>query len=103
MRVQLRPTSSSTIRDPATIAAAVTKNAADDGSAGTCTSSSSSSSHCHTRTVVPSRTNGTCAPMRKRSVWSRLRVGSVKLVSRSAIRAAISTHDFTCALATSET
>jgi hypothetical protein len=36
-------------------------------------------------------------------VWSRLRVGSVKLVLPPAIRPLIRTHDFTCALATSET
>ena len=35
VRVQLRPTSRNTIREPAMIAAAVTKNAADEGSAGT--------------------------------------------------------------------
>ena len=103
MRVQLRPTSSTTIREPGTIAAAATKNAADDGSPGTTTSSSSSSSVWLTRVVSPSRSNGTSERSRIRSVWSRLWYGSVKLVVPSASRPAISTHDFTCALATGET
>ena len=46
--------------------------AADEGSPGTTISSSSSSSTWETVTVRPSRSNGTRARRRMRSVWSRL-------------------------------
>ena len=49
VRVQLRPTSLTTTREPGTSVAAATMNAADEGSPGTVISSSSSSSTCATR------------------------------------------------------
>jgi hypothetical protein len=74
--------------------------AADDGSPGTTISSSSSSSTCDTVIRRPSRSNATRARRRRRSVWSRLTDGSTTVVEPAAIIPAISTHDFTCALAT---
>ncbi len=100
VRVQFRQVSSITIREPCTSAAATAMKAAEEGSPGTVSSSSSSSSTSDTHTVRPSRSNGTRARQRMRSVWSRLRVPSVTLVRPEARRPAISTHDFTCALAT---
>ena len=48
VRVQLRPTSLTTTREPGTSVAAATMNAAEEGSPGTTISSSSSSSTCDT-------------------------------------------------------
>ena len=100
VRVQLSPTSFTTTRDPLTRIAAATTNAADEGSPGTTMSSSSSSSTWATVMRPPSRSNGTRARLRKRSVWSRLGPGSVTVVDPEASIPAISTHDFTCALGT---
>jgi hypothetical protein len=86
-------------REPGTTQAAAIRKAAEDGSPGTTTSSSSSSSIAWTLTRVPARSNGTRARRRIRSVWSRLRYGSLTDVSPSAVSPAISRHDLTWALA----
>ncbi len=75
-------------------------NAAEDGSPGTTISSSSSSSTWATVIRRPSRSNGTRERRRMRSVWSRLSRDSTTVVLPLASIPAISTHDFTCALAT---
>ncbi len=101
VRVQFRPTPSITIRESGTSVAAAIQNAADDGSPGTVTSPSSSSSSWETQSAPSSRREKrACDPSRIRSVWSRLGCGSRTIVSPSASSPAISTHDFTCALAT---
>ena len=100
VRVQLRPTSLTTTREPGTRIAAATMNAADEGSAGTLIPSSSSSSTWDTVARSPSRSNGTRARRSSRSVWSRLGAPSTTVVEPSANMPAISTHDFTCALGT---
>ena len=100
MRVQLRPTFETTTREPGTSAAAATMNAAELRSPGTAISSSSSSSTCATVVRRPSRSTGTRARRRMRSVWSRLWTASHTEVVPSARMPAISTHDLTCALAT---
>ncbi len=100
MRVQFRPTSSITTREPSTRIAAATTNAADDGSPGTTTSSSSSSSTWRTVERSPSFSNGTRARRSIRSVWSRLLAPSRTVVEPEANIPAIRTHDFTCALGT---
>ena len=100
MRVQLVPMFVTRISAPGTIAAAASQNAADDGSPGTCRCPPTSSSTGTTVTRRPLR--WTAAPSRVsiRSVWSRLACGSVTVVGPSARSPAMSTHDFTCALAT---
>jgi hypothetical protein len=98
--VQFRPTSLTTTREPGTRHAAATMKAADEGSPGTTTSSSSSSSTWEMRVVRPSRSSGTRARRRMRSVWSRLWRDSVMRVLPSASNPAISTHDLTWALGT---
>ena len=73
--------------------------AADEGSPGTTTRSSSSSSTWATVIRSPSRSNGTRARRSMRSVWSRLTEASATVVEPPANMPAISTQDFTWALA----
>ena len=100
VRVQFSPTSFTTTREPRTRIAAATMKAADDGSPGTRTPSISSSSTEAIFSRSPSCSNGTRAPRRKRSVWSRLGAGSITVVEPDAFIPASSTQDLTCALAT---
>jgi hypothetical protein len=101
VRVQFRPTSVTTTREPATSVAAATMNAADEGSPGTAsTSPSSSSSTWRTVERRPSCSKGTRARRSSRSVWSRLGTVSTTVVEPAANMPAIRTHDLTCALGT---
>ena len=100
LRVQLTPTPRSTSREPGTSTPAAMANAALDASPGTTISSSVSSSVPATVTWRPLRCTVTPAAASIRSVWSRLGAGSDTVVAPSAARAASSTHDLTCALAT---
>ena len=77
------------------------RKAAELGSAGTATASSCSSSAFTAVTWRPLRWIETPARSSMRSVWSRLRLGSATVVAPSAASPASSTHDLTCALATS--
>ena len=78
-------------------------NAADERSPGTVMSCASSAPARDRLTSAPARRTATPAPASIRSVWSRLGAGSVTVVVPSAARPAMSTHDFTCALATGRT
>ena len=99
-RVQFTPTLCSSSRDPGTSTPAARRNAAEDRSPGTVTWSSSSSSTFVTATRGPRRSIPTPARASRRSVWSRLGVGSVTATSPWASSPAIRTHDLTWALAT---
>ena len=92
--------SDTTIREPRTSTAAAMWNAAEDGSPGTWIAPSSSSSCWVSEIRSPSREIRQPARASRRSVWSRLGSGSITVVVPDASRPAISTHDFTCALAT---
>ena len=74
--------------------------AADDGSPGTTTSSSSSSSTCDTVIRRPSRSNATRGAAQQALGVVAAHRCSTTVVEPAAIIPAISTHDFTCALAT---
>ncbi len=100
LRVQLTPTSRINRREPPTNTPAAIMNAAELGSPGTRTRSSTSSSVLVTVTERPLRWTLAPALSSIRSVWSRLRSGSVTVLAPSAASAASSTHDFTWALAT---
>ena len=103
IRVQFTPTSRTSTRDPGTMTAAAIMNAADERSPGTVRLCASSASARARLTSAPERRTATPAPASMRSVWSRLGAGSVTVVSPSADSPAISTQDFTWALATGRT
>src|SRR5207237_113732 len=84
------------------ISAAASRNAAEERSPGTSSAMPESRAGPRTDTVVPRTATGTPICRSIRSVWSRLRAGSVKLVSPSAKSPASSTALFTWALATSD-
>ncbi len=100
VRVQLTPTSAISRREPGTSTPAATMNAAELGSPGTLTSLEQQLVGVDDRHARPLRWMATPARSSIRSVWSRLRAGSPTVVAPSAVSAASSTHDLTCALAT---
>ena len=100
VRVQFRPTSSTTTREPGTSVAAATMKAADEGSPGTVDLVQLELVDLRDASSAARRARtGTRARRSMRSVWSRLgRALDRPSWSPSASIPAISTHDLTCAL-----
>ena len=82
------------------MAAATRNGAADEMSPGISTSSSRSVSARSTETLVGRRVTRAPARSRRRSVWSRVAIGSTTVVRPSDWTPARSTADFTWAEAT---
>ena len=103
VRVGLSPTSDKVTREPGTIAAAASRNAADEMSPGSVPSRGLSDVAGWTVSVSPAET--TVAPMARsmRAVWSREGSGSCRVTGASAPSAASSRQLFTCAEATGST
>ena len=101
IRPGLRPTPVTATREPGTMAAAASGNAAEEMSPGTEIALAVSSGSPVSRTAPPSSCCTHAPKCRSmRSVWSRVGDGSTTTVSPGVFSPASSTADFTCAEAT---